>query len=77
VQSVRIHGQTVQRHGNYQLDGRELAFFDEFGTKDGPYTLEINTQTKHLKIQMPQVQIELELESQYQDDLRGRKKPAQ
>ncbi len=77
VQSVHIHGQTVQRHGTYQLDGKQLAFFDEFGTRDGPYTLDINTQTKHLVLQMPQVRMELELESQYRDDMRPKKQRPQ
>lgn len=73
VQSVHIHGQRVDRHGTFQLDQKELTFFDEFGTQDGPYTLDINLQTKHLVIKMPQVRIELELESQYRADLRAHK----
>lgn len=77
VQSVHIHGQTVQRHGTYQLDGKQLAFFDEFGTKDGPYTLDINTRTKHLVLEMRQVRVELELESQYREDAHGHKQQPQ
>ncbi len=77
VQSVHIHGQTVQRHGTYQLDGKQLAFFDEFGTRDGPYTLDINTQTKHLVLKMPQLRMELELESQYREDMRPQKQHPQ
>lgn len=67
VQSVSIHGQTVQRHGNYQLDGDQLAFFDELGTKDGPYVLELNSQTKSLVLKMSQVRIELVLEKEYRN----------
>ncbi len=65
VQNVHIHGQAVQRSGTYQLDGSQLAFFDELGTEDGPYALELNTQTKSLVLKMPQVCIELKLEKEY------------
>src|SRR5947209_526706 len=57
IQKTRIHGQTVQRQGTYQLDGNQLTFFDELGTKDGPYTLTINTQAKRLVMQMLPVRI--------------------
>ncbi len=77
VKSVHIHGQTVDRHGTYRLDGNQLAFFDEFGTEDGPYTLDLNTQTKHLILSMPQIRIELELESQYREDLEAGKRSKQ
>ncbi len=63
VQSVHIHGKTVQRHGSYELDGSELAFYDEFGTRDGPYTIDIDTHKKSMTMQMPQVQIELQLKT--------------
>ncbi len=72
IQTVHIHGQSVQRHGNYQLDGNQLAFFDELGTKDGPYTLELNAQTKSLVLKMAQVRIELMLEKEYKGN---RQKP--
>ena len=68
IQSVNIHGQTVQRNGTYQLDGNQLSFFDELGTKDGPYALELDTQAKTLVLKMPQVRIELKLEKEYQSD---------
>jgi hypothetical protein len=67
----------VDRHGTYRLDGNQLAFFDEFGTEDGPYTLDLNTQTKHLILSMPQIRIELELESQYHEDLKAGKRRKQ
>lgn len=76
TQTVHIHGQSVQRHGTYKLDGRTLAFFDEFGTEDGPYTIGIDLQAKHLILEMSQVRIELELESQYREDMQGPKRPA-
>ena len=65
VQNVHIHGQAVQRSGTYQVDGDQLSFFDELGTKDGPYTIELNTLNKSLVLKMSQVRIELELEKEY------------
>jgi len=67
VQNVHIHGESVQRRGTYQLDGNQLAFFDELGTKDGPYAIELNSETKSLVLKMAQVRIELQLEKAYQD----------
>lgn len=63
VQSVHIHGETVQRHGNYELDGSQLSLYDEFGTRDGPYSIDIDTDKKSMTMQMPQVRIELQLKS--------------
>ena len=68
VQNVQIHGQTVQRHGTYELDGNELSFFDELGTKDGPYSIELNNKSKVLVLKMAQVRIELELEKTFRDN---------
>lgn len=70
TQNVHIHGQSIQRHGTYRLDDQKISFFDEFGTEDGPYTLDLNTQTKHLTLAMPPVRIELELKRQH-----GRNRP--
>ena len=65
VQQVRIKGQTVARHGRYELNGNQLAFYDELQTKDGPYSVDLNPQTKALVLSMPQIRIELELEREY------------
>jgi len=65
VQQVVISGTSVDRHGNWKRDGDQIAFFDEFGTQDGPYTAEINAVTKTMVLSMPQVRMELTLESEY------------
>lgn len=65
VQQVHIHGQTDARHGTYKLDGAEIAFFDEFGTRDGPYRFTLDSQAKKLTLEMPQVKDELLLEKEY------------
>lgn len=75
VQQVTIHGQSVNRRGTYELEDRQIAFFDEFGTRDGPYSLQLNNDTKMLVLSMPQVTLELELESQYKDDREKKKAP--
>ena len=64
-QTVFIHGESAERHGTYQIDGDQLAFFDEFGTRDGPYTIEIDVDKKLMVMHMPQVRVELELEKEY------------
>lgn len=74
VKSIHIHGETVDRHGTYKLEDEKIAFFDEFGTEDGPYSLQLNPQTKHLILEMPQLKMELELESQYRDEMRAHKR---
>ena len=73
-QTVRIQGQSVRRTGTYQLSGDQLAFVDELGTQDGPYTLTLNTQAKSLILQMPQVRMELLLESEYRKNLEEQRK---
>jgi hypothetical protein len=65
TQQVVIEGQAVNRHGTYKLDGDQLAFFDEYGTRDGPYTVEIDAVHKTMVLSMPQIRMELTLESEY------------
>jgi hypothetical protein len=67
VQNVSIHGETVQRRGRYQLTGHELALFDEFGTKDGPYTVDLHADTKRLELKSQAVSIQLELEKEHRE----------
>jgi|SRR5690242_10497145 len=66
VQQVTVHHQTVSRHGTYTLDADQLAFFDEFGTKDGPYTVSIDPQKTSLSLRMPQVHMDLLLKNRKQ-----------
>ena len=65
VQKVFIHHQSVSRHGTYQLDGNQLSFFDEFGTRDGPYAVSLDTHKKTLTLAMPHIQIQLLLLKEY------------
>ena len=63
VQEVNVHHQSVSRHGTYSLDGDQLAFFDEFGTRDGPYTVAVDPDKRSLSLRMPQVRMELLLKN--------------
>jgi hypothetical protein len=75
VQEVSIHGKRVDRHGTYQLEDEQISFFDEFGTRDGPYSLQLDANAKRLVLSMPQVKLEMELESQYKEDVEKKKAP--
>jgi hypothetical protein len=75
VQQVTIHGESVDRHGTYEIEDDQISFFDEFDNRDGPYAAQLNSDTKMLILSMPQVRLELELESQYKDDLEQKKAP--
>lgn len=70
AKDVYIHHQGVQRTGTYELNGDQLAFYDEFGTKDGPYTVAIDTANKTMTLDMPQLHISLQLESAYKKESR-------
>lgn len=77
TQRVVVNHQEVSRHGTYQLKGNQLAFFDEFGTRDGPYTISIDTQNKLMSMDMPQVKVRLVLYKEYRkklDEARQKKK---
>jgi hypothetical protein len=65
AQQVVIGGQAVNRHGTYKLNDDQLTFFDEFGTRDGPYTVEIDAVKKKMVLSMPQIRMELTLETEY------------
>ena len=72
TQVTKIRGQSVQRGGHYDLNGDQLAFFDEFEHRDGPYTLTLNKDDKTLKMTMAQVTVELMLTSEYKARLKGK-----
>lgn len=48
-ESIFMHGFTARRHGTYELDDDQITLIDEFGNKDGPYRLEINTAAKTMR----------------------------
>ncbi len=74
-QQISIHHQKVSRAGTYQLNGAQLVFIDELGTRDGPYTLAIDLKAETLTLDMPQVHMLLELRSQYKADLKAQRSP--
>lgn len=76
AEQINIHGQHYDRHGHYEINGDQISFFDEFGNRDGPYTLQLNQNTNMLVLSMPQVRMQLELQKQYKEDLQKKKAPA-
>ena len=69
VQEVAVHHQTVTRHGTYELNGNQLAFFDEFGTRDGPYTINIDSVGKFMTMDLPPTKVKLQLYKEYRKQL--------
>lgn len=59
AQAIRIHGKDVNRHGTYELDGDQITFADEFGTKDGPYQLTLNAEAKTLRFATNQAGVQV------------------
>src|SRR5689334_18512991 len=49
TQKVFVHSGVYQRHGTYELDGDQITFKDELGTKDGPYDLTIKPESKSMR----------------------------
>lgn len=74
VQKVYINQQAVSRQGTYELTGDQLVFYDEFGTRDGPYRVAIDTPNKRLSMEMPQVKIKLLLYKEYRKQLAAQEK---
>jgi hypothetical protein len=74
VQKTVIGHQSVSRRGTYELDGDQLAFFDEFGTRDGPYTIAVDIENKLMSMDMPQVKVKLELYKEYRKKLDAKQK---
>ncbi len=75
VQDVYIHGAEVQRHGTYELDDNQITLQDEFGTNDGPYTVEINPKAKTMSFTLTnaggvRIGADFLLERQYQKSKR-------
>jgi hypothetical protein len=68
-QDVYIHGTLVQRHGTYQLSDKTVTLFDELGTQDGPYNLEIKLDAKTLRMSTRQAGVlvgaDFQLETEY------------
>ena len=60
--SMKVHGQSIDRGGTYQVDGDNILFWDEFNNKDGPYTAELNPETKTLVLEMVQAGVRFRME---------------
>jgi hypothetical protein len=69
-QRVTVHGESLVRHGTYDLDNDQMTLKDELGTKDGPYVVEVNDDKKTMRISMRQAGVlvgaDLQLVSEYE-----------
>ncbi len=74
TQTTTIDHQDVSRHGTYKLTGNQLAFFDEFGNQDGPYSIDIDPENKLMSLDAPQVKIRLQLYKEYKKKLEEKNK---
>jgi hypothetical protein len=74
---ISIHHQSVVRHGTYELDGDQLTFSDEFGTRDGPYTIAIDLPNNVLTMQTAEVKIKLQLYKEYRKQMDEKNKNKQ
>ncbi len=74
AQKTYVHHQSVSRSGTYQLTGNQLAFFDEFGTRDGPYSIDIDSLNKMMTMDMPQIKVKLQLYKEYRKQLDAQQK---
>jgi hypothetical protein len=69
AQDVSVHGQTLHRQGKYELSDAGAVFYDELGTKDGPYTLTLDRTDSLLTLETVQagvtIRMTLELEREF------------
>ncbi len=74
TQTTEIGHQSVSRHGTYKLTGDQLAFFDEFGNRDGPYAIVIDSEKKIMTMDAPQLKVKLQLYKEYKKELEQKAK---
>lgn len=69
VQTVTGHGKSMDRQGTFTLDGDNVTFADEFGTKDGPYRITLDVPTSTLEMATTQagvtIKVQLLLEREF------------
>ena len=76
LQQTNIGRQSVTRRGKFEVNGDQLAFFDEFGTRDGPYTIRIDTNSKMMTMDLPPLKTKLQLYSEYKKAADRSNKPS-
>jgi hypothetical protein len=76
VQDMYIHGQSVVRHGTYELSGSQITLKDELGTSDGPYNLEFKPDSDSLRMSMNSAGVLIGADLQLVNSSKKKKKPA-
>ncbi len=74
--SVKVHSDTVDRGGSYQVAGSNILFLDEFNNKDGPYTAQLNPDTKTLVLGMVQAGVHFRMELLQEKEFHRRQEEA-
>ena len=74
IKNIYVENKRDQRKGNYQLDGKSVLFFDEFGEQDGPYTVTLDMPNKSLILDKQGAHMELMLEKEYRKQMEQQKK---
>jgi hypothetical protein len=70
AQDVSVHGQTLHRHGTYELSDSGATFYDEFGTKDGPYTTALDRTNSMLTLETVQAGVTIRMKLQLEREFR-------
>jgi hypothetical protein len=70
--SMRVHGQTVDRGGSYQVDGNSIVFLDEFNNKDGPFTVHLNKDSRTLVLEAVLAGVHFRMELLQEKEFRRR-----
>jgi hypothetical protein len=76
IQDMYIHGQSVARHGTYELNGSQITLKDELGTSDGPYTLEFKPDSDSLRMSMNSAGVLIGADLKLVNSSKKKKKPA-
>jgi hypothetical protein len=78
TQTISAHGRSMHRGGKYAVTGNDVTFWDEHGTKDGPYHVSLDPVGKSLRVETTQagvkVQMDLLLESEFKKQMHEKKK---
>lgn len=77
VKKIYIRGQADTRSGHYKIDGSEIAFFDEYDVRDGPYRMTLDSQAKTLVLELGSERIDLMLVKEYRSKSKPQNKDGQ
>ena len=81
AQNIAAEGKNLRRHGTYEINDDGLVFVDELGTKDGPYSIDLDHANSILTLETVQAGVtiwtRLQLEKEFRKRQAGSNKPKQ